>query len=112
MTQLAVICVYLCVLVGLGVASQRAFRGTAQDFFLGCQRAGLAVGVVNAPEEAFEDEHFKARGFQVPVDHEDIGRTVVYPGAPYTLNGSPWAISRRAPKLGEHDDEVFGELAR
>ena len=89
-----------------------ASRVSAQDFFLGCQRAGLAVGVVNAPEEAFEDEHFKARGFQVPVHHEDIGRTVVYPGAPYTLNGSPWAISRRAPKLGEHDDEVFGELAR
>ena len=87
-----------------------ASRVSAQDFFLGCQRAGLAVGVVNAPEEAFEDEHFKARGFHVPVRHEDIGRTVVYPGAPYALTGSPWAISRRAPKLGEHDDEVFGEL--
>lgn len=89
-----------------------ASRVSAQDFFVGCQRAGLAVGVVNAPEEAFEDEHFKARGFQVPVHHEDIDRTVVYPGAPYALTGSPWAISRRAPKLGEHDDEVFAELAR
>ena len=88
-----------------------ASRVSAQDFFVGCQRAGLAVGVVNAPEEAFEDGHFKARGFQVPVHHEDIDRTIVYPGAPYALTGSPWAISRRAPKLGEHDDEVFGELA-
>ena len=87
-----------------------ASRVPAQDFFFGCQRAGLAVGVVNAPEEAFEDEHFKARGFQVPVVHEDIGRTVVYPGAPYAFHGSPWAISRRAPKLGEHDAEVFAEL--
>ena len=87
-----------------------ASRVPAQDFFFGCQRAGLAVGVVNAPEEAFEDEHFKARGFQVPVVHEDIDRTVVYPGAPYALNGSPWAISRRAPKLGEHDVEVFADL--
>ena len=87
-----------------------ASRVPAQDFFFGCQHAGLAVGVVNAPEEAFEDDHFKARGFQVPVRHEDIGRTFVYPGAPYALTGSPWAISRRAPQLGEHDDEVFGEL--
>ncbi len=87
-----------------------ASRVPAQDFFFGCQRAGLAVGIVNAPEEAFEDEHFKARGFQVPVVHEDIGRTVVYPGAPYAFHGSPWAISRRAPKLGEHDAEVFAEL--
>ena len=82
----------------------------AQEFFLGCQRLGLVVGVVNAPEEAFEDPHFKARGFQVPVRHEEAGRTVVYPGAPYAFERSRWAISRRAPKLGEHDAQVFGEL--
>ena len=82
----------------------------AHDFFLGCQRAGLAVGVVNAPEEAFEDAHFKARGFHAPVYHEDLNRNVVYPGAPYAFGGSPWGISRRAPKLGEHDAEVFAEL--
>ena len=82
----------------------------AQDFFIGCQRAGLAVGVVNAPEEAFEDEHIKARGFQVPMRHEDLDRTITYPGAPYVFAHSSWAISRRAPKLGEHDAEVFAEL--
>ena len=89
-----------------------ASRIPAHDFFVGCQRAGLAVGVVNAPEEAFEDEHFKARGFHTPVHHEELGRTFVYPGAPYVLNGSPWAVSRRAPRLGEHDAEVFDNLAR
>lgn len=83
---------------------------SAQEFFLGCQRAGLAVGVVNAPEEAFEDAHFKARNFQVDVRHEDLGRDITYPGAPYALTGSPWAISRRAPKLGEHDAEIDREL--
>lgn len=87
-----------------------ASRVPAQDFFVGCQRAGLAVGVVNAPEEAFEDEHFKARGFQVPVHHPDIDRTVVYPGAPYAFTRSPWSIARPAPKLGEHTAELFAEL--
>lgn len=87
-----------------------ASKISAQDFFTGCQRAGLAVGVVNSPEEAFEDEHFKARGFQVPVHHEDIDQTVVYPGAPYALTASPWRISRRAPKLGEHTEEVLREI--
>lgn len=86
-----------------------ASRLPAQDFFVGCQRVGLAAGVVNAPEEAFEDEHFKARGFQVPVRHEH--GTVTYPGAPYRLPRSPWRISRRAPRLGEHNEEVFAELA-
>jgi crotonobetainyl-CoA:carnitine CoA-transferase CaiB-like acyl-CoA transferase len=82
----------------------------AQEFFIGCQSAGLSVGVINSPEEAFEDEHFKARGFQVPLHHADIDRTIIYPGAPYHLHASPWRLTRRAPKLGEHSDEVFAEL--
>ncbi|MYE83798.1 MAG: carnitine dehydratase [Gammaproteobacteria bacterium] len=87
-----------------------ASRLPAQDFFVGCQRAGLAAGAVNAPEEAFEDEHFKARGIQVPVSHDELGRTVIYPGAPYRMTGSPWRISRRAPRLGEHNEEVLHDL--
>jgi len=83
---------------------------TAKAFFLGCQRAGLAVGVIYAPEEAFEDEHFVARGFQVEVNHDELGRAFRYPGAPYLLPASPWRISRRAPALGEHTAEVLEEL--
>jgi crotonobetainyl-CoA:carnitine CoA-transferase CaiB-like acyl-CoA transferase len=85
---------------------------TAHDFFIGCQTRGLAVGVIYSPEEAFEDEHFRARGFQVEVAHDDLGKSFRYPGAPYKLPASPWSISRRAPKLGEHDDEVLGAIGR
>jgi CoA-transferase family III len=81
---------------------------SAQEFFEGCQRAGLAVGIINAPEEALENAHFKARGMQVPVYHETLERTVVYPGAPFNLPLAPWRISRPAPCLGEHNVEVFG----
>jgi len=84
---------------------------SAAAFFVGCQRRGIAVGVIYAPEEAFEDEHFRARGFQVPVTHADLGRTFRYPGAPYRMTASPWRIARRAPKLGEHNDEVLGAAA-
>jgi len=85
---------------------------SAYDFFVGFQRRGIAVGVIYSPEEAFEDEHVRARGFQTEVVHEDLGRTFRYPGAPYQLPASPWRISRRAPKLGEHDAEIFAETER
>ncbi len=87
-----------------------ASRVDAMTMFLGAQRVGIPVGVVYAPEEAFEDEHFVARGFQVEVDHDDLDRTVRYPGAPYRFEKTPWRISRRAPHLGEHDDEILAEL--
>ena len=84
-----------------------ASRVSAQDFFTGCQGAGLSVGVVNSPEEAFEDEHFKARGYQVPVLHDDINRDIIYPGAPYAFEKSKWSITRTAPHLGEHNKEIL-----
>ena len=86
-----------------------ASRVGAYEFFTGCQKAGLSVGIIYSPEEVFEDEHFKARGFQVEVEHEDLGRSFRYPGAPYRLPASPWAIQGRAPHLGEHNDLVPGE---
>jgi crotonobetainyl-CoA:carnitine CoA-transferase CaiB-like acyl-CoA transferase len=87
-----------------------ASRLSAYDFFVGAQRAGLPVGVIYAPEEAFEDPHFVARGFQTPVEHPELGRSVRYPGAPYRFEKTPWRIARRAPRLGEHNAEVLREL--
>jgi crotonobetainyl-CoA:carnitine CoA-transferase CaiB-like acyl-CoA transferase len=85
-----------------------AAQMSAYDFFLGCQQRALAAGIIYAPEEAFEDAHFKARCFQVEVEHDELGRAIRYPGAPYKLPASPWRIARRAPRLGEHDAEILG----
>jgi crotonobetainyl-CoA:carnitine CoA-transferase CaiB-like acyl-CoA transferase len=82
---------------------------SAYDFFAGCQSRAIPVGVIYSPEEAFEDPHFKARGFQVPVMHDDLGREIRYPGAPYRFTATPWRISRRAPRLGEHNEELLGD---
>ena len=52
--------------------------------------------------------HLAAREFFVEVEHPDAGRWP-YPGAPYRFAATPWRIRRRAPRLGEHNDEVYGE---
>ena len=87
-----------------------ASRLSAKAFFLGAQRAGIPAGAVYAPEEAFEDEHFVARGFQQTLEHSDLGTSFRYPGAPYRFEKSRWALSRRAPLLGEHTEEVLAEV--
>src|SRR5262249_6065774 len=80
------------------------------EFFRQAQERGIPVGVIYAPEEVLDDPHFRARGFPVEVDHEDLGRKVTYPGAPYRFLRTPWRIARRAPRLGEHNAEIYGEL--
>jgi crotonobetainyl-CoA:carnitine CoA-transferase CaiB-like acyl-CoA transferase len=87
-----------------------ASRLTAMEFFAGAQGAGLAAGAVLSPDEAYEDPHLRARGFQVEVEHPELGRTVRYPGAPWAFQRGGWRISRRAPRLGEHTDEVLQAL--
>jgi crotonobetainyl-CoA:carnitine CoA-transferase CaiB-like acyl-CoA transferase len=81
----------------------------ADEFFRRMQDAGMACGVMASPEEVMDDEHFIARGFPVEIDHDELGRPVVYPGAPFVAHGAPWRISRRPPLVGEHQDEVFGD---
>ena len=70
------------------------------------QSAGLPWGVIRAPEEVLEDRHLQARGHFVELEHPEVGRRAVYPGAPFIAHASPWVTRRRPPLLGEHTDEV------
>lgn len=87
-----------------------ASKISAYDFFVGSQERGLPVGIIYSPEEVMKDRHFVARGFPVEVEHDNLGRSFTYPGAPYVFHGSPWRIQRRAPLLGEHNEQVFATL--
>jgi len=82
----------------------------AYDFFIGAERLGLTAGIIYAPEEVMEDPHFQDRGFPTEIEHPELGRSLTYPGAPYRFEKSPWRISRRAPRLGQHNEEVIREL--
>ena len=81
----------------------------AYEFFIGAQERGIPCGVVYAPEEALADPHFVARGVATPVEHEDLGRTVIQPAAPLVFAGTDRTAQRRAPHLGEHHDDVLGQ---
>jgi crotonobetainyl-CoA:carnitine CoA-transferase CaiB-like acyl-CoA transferase len=72
------------------------------------QELRLAFTPVLSPEELLEDEQIQAREFFNEVDHPVMGK-VTYPGAPAKLNGSPWQTGR-APLLGEHNEEIYGEI--
>jgi crotonobetainyl-CoA:carnitine CoA-transferase CaiB-like acyl-CoA transferase len=82
----------------------------ARQCFDGFQRRGIVCGIVNRPEDLLRDPHAVARGFPVPVHHDDIGRTITYPGAPMLFGASPWRIASRAPHIDEHRSEVLARI--
>lgn len=75
------------------------------------QAAGLPIGVLNAPEDLFDDEHLQAREFFTDVEHEGFGK-VTYPGPIYRFSSFGEAPRTAAPKLGEHTQEVLAAAIR
>ncbi len=85
---------------------------TADEGYRGAQACGMPMGIIRSPEENLEDPHFREdRGFFAELEHPELARNIVYPGRPYVFHKTPWQLRRHAPKLGEHNQEVYcGEL--
>ena len=83
----------------------------AEEVYHAAQERGFTWGAVRAPEALLDDAHLHDRCFWKQVEHEELGRSFIYPGEAAIYNGSPWRISRRAPLIGEHNAGIFcGEL--
>ena len=68
----------------------------------------VLVAPVNNAEELVNDPHMKARGSFVDIDHPVAGK-VKCSGAPFRA-GDHFQIRQPAPLLGQHNEEVYGEL--
>ncbi|MGH8069012.1 MAG: CaiB/BaiF CoA transferase family protein [Candidatus Entotheonellia bacterium] len=71
------------------------------------QAQRIPAGPVNTIKDIVEDAHLRDRQYFVTVERDDTGR-LAYPGAPYRLSRTPWAIRRPAPRLGEHNEAIYG----
>jgi crotonobetainyl-CoA:carnitine CoA-transferase CaiB-like acyl-CoA transferase len=83
---------------------------TADEVYHEAQERGFPWGVVRTPEDLLNDPHLDHREFWTEVEHPELDRSFIYPGNGSIFNGTPWHISRRAPLVGEHNDEVFIEI--
>jgi benzylsuccinate CoA-transferase BbsE subunit len=72
------------------------------------QRRRLMWGIVSTPKDIAENPQLKSRNWLTTVEHDDLGRTLDYPGPPYRLSETPWSIRMRPPLVGEHNAEILG----
>ncbi|OGO19106.1 MAG: hypothetical protein A2144_00520 [Chloroflexi bacterium RBG_16_50_9] len=84
---------------------------TKSELLEGAVKYDVMLYPVATTADMFNDVQLKARGFWVEVEHPELGVTITYPGAFGVCSETPQKISRRAPLIGEHNQEIYaGEL--
>jgi crotonobetainyl-CoA:carnitine CoA-transferase CaiB-like acyl-CoA transferase len=71
--------------------------------------AEVTVGPVYDAAGFENDPHVRGRGVLVEMEDADMGSIPMHAVVP-RLSATPGALRRPAPRLGEHEDEIFAEL--
>jgi crotonobetainyl-CoA:carnitine CoA-transferase CaiB-like acyl-CoA transferase len=77
---------------------------TKQEFLQGAAARQMLGYPVSTAQDIHRDPQLEARGFWQEVDG------IRYPGGFAIVDGERLSIRRPAPKVGEHNDEVYGHL--
>jgi len=81
----------------------------AELFAAACAR-NLLLAPANTARQTVASEQLVAREFFVEIDHPHLGVRLTYPGGFARSNRSRIGVRRPAPRLGEHNGEVYTPL--
>ena len=73
------------------------------------EAVGVPCGPINALDEVFADPQVRARGMRFELDHPLAGRVPMV-ASPMRFSETPIEYHAPPPLLGEHTDDVLGEL--
>ena len=74
-------------------------------------KRGIFLCPVNDSSDIMASPQLKYRGFWKRLEHSELGIGITYPEAFVKMNQTPLKLYRRAPLVGEHNEEVYvGEL--
>jgi crotonobetainyl-CoA:carnitine CoA-transferase CaiB-like acyl-CoA transferase len=79
---------------------------TKAEIYEAGQEAGLPFGYVATAEDLVKSPQYQSREYFVELEHPFAGK-LTYPGLPFRTGNSPIPL-KRAPTLGEHNDEIYG----
>jgi formyl-CoA transferase len=75
------------------------------------EKHGVPSGLIYKTADMLDDPHFVARHAIVSTEHPHFGTLRMQNVAP-RLSLTPSSVRSPAPELGQHNDEVYGELLR
>jgi crotonobetainyl-CoA:carnitine CoA-transferase CaiB-like acyl-CoA transferase len=82
---------------------------TAAEWCTLLDREGIPAGPINSIAEMLSEEQLQARGFVMELPHASAGALRLL-ASPLHLSDTPATYRLPPPRLGEHTDQVLGEL--
>ncbi len=79
---------------------------TKQELYDGAMKRRMTIYPVATVKDLVEDTQLKARDFWEELDDPECGK-VKYPGPPIRLSQSPCVRRKRAPRIGEHNRDIY-----
>jgi len=80
---------------------------TKAELLEGAVKRNVQLYPVATTKDILESVQLATREFWVELEHPELGTTITYPGAFAKASEAPLRISRRAPLIGEHNQEVY-----
>lgn len=74
------------------------------------EKAKMPAAPLHSTQEVLDDPHIQAMGYLKRVPFPGASRDVPIIETPFRMSATPGSIRHRAPLLGEHTDEVLGEI--
>lgn len=81
-------------------------QDTTASWLSRLEQAGVPAGPIYSLAQVYEDPHVRAREMVVELEHPVAG-PVRHIGIPVKLSDTPGRITRPAPTLGQHTDDVL-----
>ena len=92
-----------------GLIGDALKHDTADNWLVKLKAAGVPCGKINSVAAALADEHTQARHMIETVEHPAIGALKML-GIPFKFSDTECSVRRAPPTLGQHTDEILGEL--
>ncbi|HBE45563.1 MAG TPA: hypothetical protein DDW17_09035 [Deltaproteobacteria bacterium] len=92
-----------------GVIGEWMLKRTAEEALELLQSARVPCGIVNTVDKLINDPQVKARDMIQHVTYPELGELSL-PGFPFKMSLTPGGINSRAPRVGEHNEEIYSGL--
>lgn len=89
------------------VKSRFFLTHTKAELFQAARERDLMIHPVSTIGDVVANPQLHARNFFVELDHNEMGTMITYPGPFFQATETPYRLNRRAPLIGEHNEDIY-----